>query len=161
VPSKENTRQLRDAFGRFATGVTVITAQFEGRPIAITANSFSSVSLDPPLVLWCPDKKSKRFDAFAAAQHYAIHILSVEQTDLCWRVAQDVSALANMDLDKNLEGIPVLSNCLARFECRQTAIHDAGDHSIVLGQVLRASLATTGTPLAFFGGNIRHMETQG
>jgi flavin reductase (DIM6/NTAB) family NADH-FMN oxidoreductase RutF len=160
VPTADNTRQLRDAFGKFATGVTIVTAHSELGPVAITANSFSSVSLDPPMVLWCPDKASKRYPAFAAAEHYAIHVLSADQTELCWKIAGDGFALRGMELSSNVDGVPILEGCLARFECRQSTLYDGGDHAIILGQVLRAHLADGGAPLAFFDGNVRQVSPQ-
>ena len=160
IPNTENTRQLRDAFGQFATGVTIVTAQSDNGPVAITANSFSSVSLDPPLVLWCVGLGSKRYPAFAAARHYAIHVLSADQTELCWSVSRNSAALADMSLDTNVEGVPMLPGCLARFECAQTANYEGGDHAIILGQVLRANLASGGDPLTFFDGNVRQMSPQ-
>ncbi len=160
VPSAKNTRRLRDAFGKFATGVTIITAQTPDGPLAITANSFSSVSLDPAMVLWCIDKRSKRFDAFAQAQHYAIHVLSQAQSDLCWNVARDGQCLRDAGLHLNHENVPILTQCLARFECRQHQVHEAGDHAIILGHVLRATLAETGDALTFFDGNIRALRAK-
>ncbi len=154
APTPENTRQLRDAFGQFATGVTIVTARTADGPVAITANSFSSVSLEPPMVLWCPDKASKRYGAFADAKHYAIHVLGAGQSDLCWHVAGDGFALRDIGLDHNLEGVPVLPDCLARFECEQANIYDGGDHAIILGRVLRASLSGKGDPLTFYEGKV-------
>lgn len=159
VPTAQNTRQLRDAFGQFATGVTVVTAQTDRGPLGITANSFSSVSLNPAMVLWCPDKGSKRYRVFAEATHYAIHVLSADQGDMCWKIARDGLTLGEMQLDTNAEGVPVLPGCLARFECRQSAVYDGGDHVIILGEVLRASYVEEGTPLAFFGGAVRGFAT--
>ena len=157
VPDPENTRLLRDAFGRFATGVTIVTAPSEAGPVAITANSFSSVSPDPPLVLWSPDKNSRRFPFFEQAQHYAIHILAADQDELCWRVAKDIGGLKGESLKMNNEGVPILDGCLARFECRQTAIYEGGDHAIVLGEVLRAEMRDDGDALTFFKGQMGRM----
>lgn len=153
VPDPQNGRQLRDAFGRFATGVTVVTARGPLGCAAITANSFASVSLDPPLVLWSPARDSARYALFAAADHYAIHVLTADQQDLAWAVARDRAALDAHGLDDNPEGVPVLDRCLARFDCRRFALHEAGDHAIVIGEVLRATLSH-GEPLAFFGGRV-------
>lgn len=153
-PDPSNTRLLRDAFGRFATGVTIVTAAAEEGPVAITANSFSSVSLTPPLVLWSPDRNSRRFPYFERAEHYAIHVLAAEQGDLCWHVAKDAFGLQEMDLAVNAEGVPVLEGCLARFECRRTAIYDGGDHAIVLGEVRRATMREDGEALTFFKGQM-------
>jgi flavin reductase (DIM6/NTAB) family NADH-FMN oxidoreductase RutF len=152
VPDGKNTRLLRDAFGRFATGVTIVTAATENGVAAITASSFSSVSLSPPLVLWSPDKNSRRFSHFESATDYAVHVLSADQDDLCWAVAKDVYALSDRDLKLNAEGVPVLEGCLARFECTKTAVYEGGDHVIMLGQVNRAEMREEGDPLAFYKG---------
>ncbi|WPY94185.1 flavin reductase family protein [Limimaricola variabilis] len=151
VPDAENTRLLRDAFGRFATGVTIVTVAGEDGPVAITANSFSSLSLDPPLVLWSPDKGSRRFGHFANATHYAIHVLSADQADLCFGVSKDAWKLGDHDLECNASGVPVIPGALARFDCTREATHDGGDHVIVVGRVDRAELRD-GAPLVFYAG---------
>lgn len=151
TPDPSNTRPLRDAFARFATGVTVITAQSDMGPVAMTANSFTSVSLDPPLVLWSVARKSRRYSAFAEAKHYTIHVLSAEQRDLCDLFAKDGLALADMPYDLTDHGVPVMTNCLARFDCRQTDIHKAGDHSLIVGEVEAAGFRS-GAGLTFFSG---------
>lgn len=150
-PATDNTRLLRDAFGRFATGVTIVTAMSEDGPVGITANSFSSVSLDPPMVLWSPSKTSRRFPYFDGAEHFAIHVLAAEQDELCWGFAKDAFALKDIPHDVNAEGVPVLRNTLARFECKQADKFEGGDHRIILGEVLRAEMRE-GEALAFFGG---------
>lgn len=150
-PDADNTRLLRDAFGRFATGVTVVTAMSENGPVGITANSFSSVSLEPPMVLWSPSKTSRRFPHFDQAEYYAIHVLAAHQEDLCWGFAKDAYLLKTMQHDLNPEGVPVLTDSLARFECKKATSFDGGDHRIILGNVLRAEMRD-GDALAFFGG---------
>jgi flavin reductase (DIM6/NTAB) family NADH-FMN oxidoreductase RutF len=154
VPDPNNPRQLRDAFGRFATGVTIVTVATDAGPMAITANSFSSLSLDPPLVLWAPDKGSRRFAYFSQAGHFAIHVLAADQEDLCWRVARNGTGLIDSELTTNAEGVPVLSGCLVRFECSRYASYDGGDHDIVVGQVLRAAQREDGDALTFFRGKM-------
>ncbi|MDO6591171.1 flavin reductase [Loktanella sp. D2R18] len=154
VPDPSNPRQLRDAFGRFATGVTIVTVATQDGPMAITANSFSSLSLEPPLVMWAPDKSSRRYAHFAQAEHFAIHVLASDQEDLCWRVARDGAGLLANELTTNAEDVPVLSGCLARFECRRYASYDGGDHDIVVGQVLRAAQREDGDALTFFKGKM-------
>lgn len=154
VPNETNTRLLRDAFGRFATGVTIVTAATADGVVAITANSFSSVSLSPALVLWSPDRNSRRFMYFEKANDYAIHVLATDQNDLCWDVAKDAFALNDRCLKVNAEGVPVIENCLARFECTRSAVYEGGDHVIVLGQVKRAEMREEGDPLAFFKGQV-------
>ena len=158
TPAPDNGRLLRDAFGRFATGVTIVTACGPEGCVAITANSFSSVSMEPPLVLWSPALSSSRYAHFAEAEHYAIHVLSAEQQDLAWKVAKNGAALVGARMDQSPEGVPILSDCLARFDCARHAVHEAGDHALVLGRVLRATVAD-GDPLAFFGGKVARVVT--
>lgn len=155
-PSSETTRALRDAFARFATGVTVVTCASEQGPVAMTANSFSSISLEPAIVMWAPGRNSRRYPAFAAAQHYAIHVLAANQEDLCTHFATNGFGLNDVEHDLNPHGVPVLAQCLARFECRQTAIHPAGDHAIILGEVERAAFRS-GDALTFFSGKFSRL----
>lgn len=143
---------LRSAFGRFATGVTIVTAPGPDGPVGITANSFASLSLDPPLVLWSPARGSRRFPLFAAAGHYAIHVLGVEQAGLGRHFAQQ-----GLDFDLpgvvfDTNGVPHLPGCLARFDCAAEAQHDGGDHVILVGRVLHAEFRD-GAPLVFSGGH--------
>lgn len=150
-PDAAHARALRDALGRFATGVTVITIAGPDGPMGFTANSFASVSLDPALVLWSPAKSSLRYPYFAAAQHYAIHILGVAQLDLGARFARGGAGFAGLAYQTSPEGVPVVPDTLARFECHQHATHDGGDHLIIVGRVLRFTL-TDGAPLVFSQG---------
>lgn len=145
------TRRLRTALGRYATGVTVVTAQGAKGPVGMTANSFTSVSLDPPLILWCPARASARFAAFEAAGHYAVHVLASDQLALCRRFSQSGNDFAGLDLALTPEGMPALSGCVARFDCRAVARHDGGDHGIFVARVLRAELRD-GDPLLFWNG---------
>lgn len=153
TPGSDNTEDLRAAFARFATGVTVVTCVSEVGPVAMTANSFSSISLEPPLVMWAAARDSRRFPAFSMARHYAIHVLGAEQQSLCDLFARNGFGLAEVDHGFNEHGVPLIDGCLARFECRQTALHDAGDHAIILGQVVRAGLRS-GDALGFFSSKL-------
>lgn len=150
-PGLDNGAILRKALGRFGTGVTVVTVNSDEGPIGMTANSFSSVSMDPPLVLWSPSKKSRRYPHFAKSEYFAIHILAASQKNICDGFAKSADSFANTDWALNDSGVPIINQCLACFECRQTALHDGGDHSIMVGEVLRASYCD-GEPLLFFGG---------
>jgi len=147
----ETARDFRDAMGRFATGVAVVTAQGRRGPIGITANSLTSVSLDPPLVLWCPARKSSRFEGFVAAEHYAIHVLAADQLALCRHFARSGEDFAPFGYDLSPEGLPALQGCLARIDCRAEARHDGGDHAILVGHVLRVTMRE-GEPLVFWRG---------
>jgi flavin reductase (DIM6/NTAB) family NADH-FMN oxidoreductase RutF len=155
IPSAENARLFRDALGCFATGVTVVTIMGPDGPMGFTANSFSSLSLDPALVLWSPARSSQRFPHFAAADHYAIHVLARTQADWPARFARGGTGFDGLTWHTNAEGVPVLPGALARFDCRRHANHDGGDHMIIVGQVLRLALEE-GEPLVFakgrFGG---------
>lgn len=140
IPGPDTTRAYRDALGRFGTGITVITTQTADGPLAMTANSFASVSLDPPLVLWCAAKKSQRYRAFTEAATYAIHILAEDQRPLAEHFARSGLEFDAIDWHRSDTGLPVLGGCIARFECRRSALHDAGDHTIIVGEVERAAL---------------------
>ncbi|MCX8954014.1 MULTISPECIES: flavin reductase family protein [unclassified Ruegeria] len=153
VPTKDDTRTLRDAFGRFATGVTIVTCDSGDGPICITANSFSSLSLDPPLIMWAGDRNSRRFPYFRAAPHFTVHVLSSAQAELCFGCSKDAHALRDIRHERCANGTPLLSDCLARFECEQHAYHDAGDHVIVVGKVLKASMSD-GDALTFYAGKM-------
>lgn len=158
--SPEDTGTLRAALGRFATGVTVVTTQAENGPQGITANSFASVSLAPPLVLWSPARASTRFGYFADARHFAIHILSEDQAGLAARFTRGGTGFNGLAHDLSPEGIPLITGVLARFECETHATHAGGDHLIVVGRVIRAALRT-GEPLVFSQGTYGRFDALG
>lgn len=148
----KDPKALRSAFGRYATGVTIVTASAaNGAPVGITANSFSSVSLEPPLVLWSPAKSSGRHDVFVNAEHYAVHVLRHDQKAVCEAFVRGANSFDLLPSHVNQFGVPVLSDVLARFECRRYGLTDAGDHTLVLGEVLDCTIAD-GLPLTFFSG---------
>lgn len=151
IPDTANPRPLRDAMGRFATGVTVVTVAGPDGPMGFAANSFSSVSLDPPLVLWSLARASARFSHFADARHYAIHILHAAQACLIARFLRGGAGFDGLDTPLNDEGVPLITDALARFDCERHATHDGGDHLIIVGRVLRAAVAE-GKPLIFSQG---------
>jgi len=160
APQQDDTRALRNAFGRFATGVTIVTVQTPDGPLGITANSFSSVSLDPPLVMWSIARHAGRFAPFAEAEHFAIHVLAREQDHLCWRFAKSGRDFSGVELGFNPEGAPLLPGALARFECEIATRIDAGDHVMLLARVQRMS-ARDGEPMVFFGGRYRGLAADG
>lgn len=160
-PSADNTRALRNAFGCFGTGVTVITAQTPAGPLGMTANSFSSLSLDPALVMWSPACASKRHDAFAQAPHFCVHILSSAQFALAEHFATQGTAFDDLDWYEGPLGTPTLEHCLASFHCDTHAIHPAGDHSLILGQVRHVCHgAMAGTGLLFHKGEFGHFKAK-
>ena len=148
---------LRAALGRFATGVTIITClDGEGAAVGLTANSFASLSLDPPLVLWSLRKASANRAAFEAAHHFVINVLAETQVELSRRFASPVVAdrFSEGVWATGLGGVPVLAGCAAVFECQAEACHDIGDHLLFIGRVQRlADLAVA--PLIFQGGHYR------
>ena len=149
---KTEARAFRDALGQFSTGVTVVTCECDVGPLGITANSFASVSLDPALVLWSPGKFSKRHKPFCDAQHFAIHVLRDDQLAMGGAYARDGLDFSVADWECSPEDVPVLNGCLARFECRKLTEHDGGDHTIIIGEVLRAQ-TMPGKPLIFAQGS--------
>jgi flavin reductase (DIM6/NTAB) family NADH-FMN oxidoreductase RutF len=150
IAPPEDHRALRDAFGRFTTGVTVISTMGPEGPVGFTANSFSSLSLEPALVLWSPAKSSRRFGVFAGAKAYAIHVLGADQADLVHRFTRTGEGFTGLDHQVTAEGLPVFP-ALARFDCAAHAVHDGGDHAILVGRVLRVTLRD-GAPLVFSQG---------
>lgn len=149
-----DVRAFRTALGSFPTGVAVITTSASvERHMGITVNSFTSVSLDPPLVLWCLDKKSDRYHAFTNAKNYTVSILGTDHQEVSSRLAKQGShSLEGIKLSDTELGPPALSDALATFECEAEAVHDAGDHAILIGRVQRFSRHAHGEPLVFFRG---------
>ena len=147
----QDANRFRAALGSFTTGVTVVTTDSPEGPVAIVANSFASVSLDPPLVLWSPAKSSKRFEHFAGSRRFAIHILSADQHELCARIIGSKTAIAQIPHSLSHCGMPLITGALASFECTLSATHDAGDHVIIVGEVTKCH-HTGGTPLTFHAG---------
>ena len=147
-------RDFRAALGNFATGIAVETARAgDGRPVGMTINSFASVSLDPPLVLWSLARNSQHLDAFAEAGHYAVNILREEQRDLSVRFSAQLSdRWDGVESDLWETGAPILRGCLATVECMTDAVHDGGDHIILVGRVIRLASERDGRPLLYYSG---------
>ena len=146
-------REFRNALGAFATGVTVITARAaDGTPVGVTANSFNSVSLDPPMVLWSLARKALSLPTFEQATHWAVHVLAAEQEDLALRFARSgADKFAGLEIGSGFGGAPLLGGCAARFVCAMEQMIDGGDHRILLGRVLQFEHAAA-APLAFHAG---------
>jgi 3-hydroxy-9,10-secoandrosta-1,3,5(10)-triene-9,17-dione monooxygenase reductase component len=149
----DKTRLFRNALGSFATGVTIITARSpDGTDVGVTANSFNSVSLDPPMILWSLAKTSTSFDAFMAAEHFAVHILAMDQEALSGRFAKsNTDKFSGLTVERGRGAIPLLPGCAARFQCRSAYRHEGGDHIILVGEV-EAFDHDGHAPLAFHGG---------
>jgi flavin reductase (DIM6/NTAB) family NADH-FMN oxidoreductase RutF len=156
-----DTRALRNALGRFATGIAIVTAiDPDGHPIGLTVNSFSAVSLQPALVLWCLDNSSHNLEAFRKASHHAINILSTDQQDLSNRFATwPVDRFAGLPWQAGAGGAPLFPACCASFEVANETAHLAGDHTIFIGRVEKFSETPDLAPLLFHAGQYRHLAT--
>ena len=148
-----HARRFRSALGAFATGVTIVTTRdTDGHDIGLTANSFNSVSLDPPMVLWSLAKNARSLPAFLAASHFAVHVLAADQEDLSLRFATRGSEkFAGLDLERGPGHVPLLRGCSARFQCCTAFRHEGGDHVIFVGAV-EAFDHSDRPPLVFHGG---------
>ena len=156
----DDMKKFRQCLGKFATGVTIVTcADDEGRPYGITANSFSSVSLEPRLILWNVAKVSNSLQAFLDADYFAINLLARDQQELSSHFAKsDHTLFDTVEINRSQENVPLIPGALACFECRTHQIHDCGDHYIVIGEVVRFDESDT-EPLLFFGGKYAALAT--
>ena len=163
-PPNFDSAAFRDALGQFATGVTVITTRApSGQLIGITASSFNSVSLNPPLVLWSLAHKSASTPVFRGNSHYVINVLAASQLDLCQRFASlKGDRFAGVDYRLSETGLPILANALAWFECHNRSRYDEGDHVIFVGEVERCGVREDGenaSPLVFHGGAFHQIQS--
>lgn len=146
--------EFRTALGMFATGVTIVTARSaDGKLVGLTANSFNSVSLNPPLVLWSLSKAAASLPAFSTGSHYAINILGADQKNLAKRfAAKDVDRFADVQFVEGVGGAPLLAGAAASFECFNRSRYEEGDHVIFIGEVERCSHRAGAAPLLYHGG---------
>ncbi|HEX7891812.1 MAG TPA: flavin reductase [Ramlibacter sp.] len=164
-------REFRRALGTFPTGVAIITTRGpDGRPVGLTCNSFSSVSLDPPLVLWSLRTSSKSLAAFRAASCFAINVLAEDQGKLSARFASGTvdDKFEGVAHSEGLLGVPLIEDCLARFHCSTFSEHEAGDHVVFIGRVERFDHGRQEDPLVFYKGaymmlaqSLRELAAQG
>ena len=133
-----DSNRFRQALGAFTTGVTIVTTvDAAGKPVGVTANSFNSVSLAPPMVLWSLARTSANIGTFLAARHFAVHILASDQQTLATRFSQKgTDRFAGLKVGSGIDGIALLDGCAARFECRTAFQYEGGDHVIFVGEVL-------------------------
>jgi flavin reductase (DIM6/NTAB) family NADH-FMN oxidoreductase RutF len=150
-----SANDFRAALGMFATGVTIVTARgVDGEPVGLTANSFNSVSLSPPLVLWSLARSAGSMPAFEAGSHYAINILAAEQHVLAERFASKavVDRFEGVTFQEGAGGAPLLAGSAAVFECFNRSRYEEGDHVIFVGEVERCVWRAGAQPLIFHGG---------
>lgn len=144
---------FRTALGHFCAGVTVITAVDDGTPVGMTCGAFSSLSLDPPLVLFCATKTSTSWGRIRSAGHFCANVLGAEQEHLSRTFASKVDdKFEGVGWRPGASGAPVLDGVLASIDCTIDEVHDGGDHHIVVGRVVELASAAHGGPLLFFRG---------
>jgi flavin reductase (DIM6/NTAB) family NADH-FMN oxidoreductase RutF len=161
--SAPDARAFRDALGRFTTGVAFVTAAPGGEPTGLIVNSLASVSLEPPLVSFCPARSSLTWTRMRRAQGFGVSVLAWQHEPFATRATPaGADRFADIDWEPGGHGAPLLTNALATLECRIAAEYPAGDHSIVVGRVdkLRVSRVIS-DPLVFFAGGFRALRREG
>ena len=152
-------RDFRDGLGTFATGVTVITTfSPEGHAVGITVNSFTSVSLDPPLILWCLGNDAESYRSFEACSRFSVHILHQGQQDVSGIFSiRGNNKFANVDWDSSDFGTPRLADFTTCLHCAVETTYAGGDHLIILGRVLRIDRGQNSEPLVYHEGSYRRL----
>ena len=150
-----NKKNLRNVLSKFATGVTVVsTIDFDGKPIGMTANSFTSVSLDPPLVLWSIGINQPSYQAFLNAKGYSVSILSKDQKDICDLFSSPIeNKFSDIDYTLTDNGFPIIQKSLAWFDCLKWSNYPGGDHQILVGEI-KNFYADENDPLIFWNGSL-------
>lgn len=158
MPNSFTQLELRNALGSFATGVTIITTLGKnGQKVGMTANSFNSVSLTPPLILWSIGKSTNCFEDFMAAEAFAVHVLAEDQQDLSNRFATTgIDRFAELECTKGFLGSPILPHYSACFQCKMSHQYEGGDHIIMLGEVIEFN-DNQHQPLLFHRGNYNNL----
>lgn len=154
-----DTKHFRSALGQYATGVTIVTALGDsGEPVGLTVNSFASVSLDPPLLLWSVDRSSDLFDVFCRTDHFAVHVLRQDQQEISNLFATESDQkFSDIEYENGISGLPLLSDFCARFQCSVENRIDGGDHVILIGGVLETKQGS-GQPLIFHAGQYQELR---
>lgn len=152
-------RGFRNTMGNFASGVTVITAKGEDKFVGLTANAFSSLSLDPAQILFCIDKGSSTLPAIKKGRSFVVNILQEEQEEVCLNFAKKGGdKYAGVDFSINKDGVPVLKDNLATVHCSVHELYEGGDHYIVVGDVNDFSYDESKKPLIFYRGKFETLS---
>jgi 3-hydroxy-9,10-secoandrosta-1,3,5(10)-triene-9,17-dione monooxygenase reductase component len=154
-------RTFRQVLGQFCTGITIITTMHDGLPIGFACQSFAALSLDPPLVLFCPTKMSRSWQAIEASGRFCVNILTEQQRDVCARFgSKEPDKFAGIDWKPSLSGSPILDGSLAHIDCTVASVHDGGDHFVVFGAVQSLSEVpkVKPRPLLFYRGEYTGIE---
>jgi 3-hydroxy-9,10-secoandrosta-1,3,5(10)-triene-9,17-dione monooxygenase reductase component len=153
LETEQAKHDLRHIMGHYATGASIVTATLDGQPTGMAVNSLTSVSLEPPLILFCPDKKSETWPIIRDAGSFVVNILAHGQDHICRTFAKKgVDRFAEIGYRETPNGHPVLNDTLAYLECEIEAIHDAGDHYVTIGRVLGLGVGEAARPLVFYRG---------
>ncbi|WP_241386689.1 3-hydroxy-9,10-secoandrosta-1,3,5(10)-triene-9,17-dione monooxygenase reductase subunit [Rhodococcus sp. CH91] len=156
-------KTFRTVLGQFCTGITIITTVDDGAPVGFACQSFAALSLDPPLVLFCPTKQSRSWSAIERSGRFCVNVLAEEQQQICARFgSREPDKFAGIDWAPSPLGSPVLSGSLAHIDCTVESVHDGGDHRVVFGRV--SSLSEVGDekerPLLFYRGRYTGIEPE-
>jgi flavin reductase (DIM6/NTAB) family NADH-FMN oxidoreductase RutF len=153
-------KEFRKTLGTFATGITVVTAMHENSvPVGITVNSFTSVSLDPPLILWCLDNEAESYKVFANCKNFAIHILHQEQEAISQTFATKGSdKFSGLEWETGELGSPILKDCASYFQCETETSYEGGDHIILLGRVKAVQTNADKQPLIYHASNYHSLK---
>ena len=161
LEAEQNARRFRDVLGRFCTGVTVVTSMSGGEPVGMTCQSFSSVSLDPPLVLFCPAKSSRAWPRMQRAGFFCVNLLSHDQLELSnGFAAKGTDKFAGVSWRPSATGAPLLDGVLGWVDCTIYAVHEAGDHYVVIGRVMDLGVEDAPHPLLFYRGRYARTEAE-
>jgi flavin reductase (DIM6/NTAB) family NADH-FMN oxidoreductase RutF len=151
TPVPVDEQAMREVCGQFVTGVTIVTSATHDGPVGITVNSFTSVSLSPPLVLFCIHHRSTFVPAIQESAVFAVNILAEDQAEVCRSFARRATArFADVDVLGGVTGAPILRQALAYLDCNVVSLHRGGDHWIVVGEPVGIGMLRTGSPLTFF-----------
>jgi 3-hydroxy-9,10-secoandrosta-1,3,5(10)-triene-9,17-dione monooxygenase reductase component len=152
-------KEFRKIMGTFATGITVVTTMHKSAPVGITVNSFTSVSLDPPLVLWCLANDADSYDIFANCKNFAVHILHEEQEEISQIFStKNSSKFENLQWETGEFGAPILKDCASCFQCETEIGYSGGDHIILLGRVKAIENNTEKHPLVYHNSNYHALK---
>jgi 3-hydroxy-9,10-secoandrosta-1,3,5(10)-triene-9,17-dione monooxygenase reductase component len=159
--AEQSSRRFREVLGRFCTGVTVVTSMSAGEPVGMTCQSFSSVSLDPPLVLFCPAKSSRAWPRMQRAGFFCVNLLSHDQLELSnGFAAKGSDKFAGVSWRPSATGAPLLDGVLGWVDCTIYAVHEAGDHYVVIGRVMDLGVEEAPHPLLFYRGRYARTEAE-
>jgi 3-hydroxy-9,10-secoandrosta-1,3,5(10)-triene-9,17-dione monooxygenase reductase component len=154
APPALDEPSVRAAFGRFATGVAFVTTERDGTPLGLVVSSFAAVSLDPPMISFCPSRNSMTWRRMRLAHRFAVNVLGAHHAEFAGRAAAPgADRFSDADTERGASGMPVLRDALAVLECEIATEHVAGDHWIVLGHVRRLRVSDARDPLVHFGGS--------